>query len=98
MVVTGCGQDVDHALPDLYDGYVECSAAQVVYHDFLRLAVVQPVGHGRAGRLIDDPLYRKPRDSSGVFRRLPLDVIKIRRHCDDRVGHRLAEEFFRILL
>ena len=72
-------------------GYVKSAAAQVVDHDGLGLAVVQAVGQGRGGRLVDDALDFQPGDASGILGGLALGIVKVGRHRDDGLGDRLAK-------
>ena len=53
-----------------------------------------PIGQGSSRRLIDDAQDIEPSDATGVPSRLPLGVVEIRRHGDDRRIHAFAEEFF----
>ena len=83
--------DLDHLVADLQDGDVEGAAAEVVDRDQLVLGLVEPVGERGRGRLVDDALDLEPGDAAGVLGRLPLRVVEIGRHGDDRVLDRLAE-------
>ena len=98
MIVSGSRQDFHHAVPDLDDRHIESSSSQIVHHHLLRLTVVQPVGERRAGGFIDDALHVQSCDPARVLRRLSLDIIKVRRYCDDCVCHCLSEKFLCILL
>ena len=70
---------------------VERAAAEVVDGDRLVLLLVEAVGERRRGRLVDDAQHVQAGDLAGVLRRLPLRVVEVRRHGDDRVGDLLAE-------
>ena len=82
---------LDDAFADLENRDVERAAAEVVDGDRFVLLLVEPVGQRRRGRLVDDAQDVEPGDLAGVLRRLPLRVVEVRRHGDDRVGHLLAE-------
>ena len=56
--------------------------------------MVEPVGEGGAGRLIDDPFDIQPGNPSGILGRLTLDVVKIGRNRDDGFRYGLAQEIF----
>ena len=83
--------DLDDALADLEHGDVEGAAAEVVDGDRFVLLLVEPVRQRGRGRFVDDPLDVEVGDPAGVFGRLPLRVVEVRRHRDDRVGDLLAE-------
>ena len=97
MVISGCRENLYDSFPDLYDRYVERSAAQIVHHNFLRFSMIQSVREGRAGRLIDNTLHIKSGNPSCVFCRLSLDIIEICRYCDNCFCHFFSKEFFRVL-
>ena len=88
----------DHALTHFEDGDVERAAAEVVHGDGLVLLLVEAVRQRGRCRLVDDAQHVEARNLAGVFRRLPLRVVEVRGHGDDRVGHRLAEVILRGLL
>ena len=92
MVVARRGQNLDDALADLDDGNVERASAQVVDHDLLRIAVVEPVGERGARRLVDDAQHVEPRDAARVLRRLALRVIEVGGHGDDRLRHGVPQK------
>ena len=73
------GPDLDHAFPDVEDADVEGPAAQVVHQDGLVALLVQPVGQGRGGGLIDDAEHLEAGDAPRVPGRLPLGVVEVGR-------------------
>ncbi len=82
---------LDDALADLENRDVEGAAAEVVHGNrFVRL-LVEAVGERRGRRLVDDAQDVEAGDLAGVLRRLPLRVVEVGRHGDDRVGDLLAE-------
>jgi hypothetical protein len=83
--------DLHYALADLEDGDVEGAAAQVVHGYRLVLLLVQAVGQRGRGRLVDDTQDLEARDGPGVLRSLALAVVEVGGHCDDRLGHLLAQ-------
>ena len=92
VVVTAGGLDLDDALADLEQGHVERATAEVEDQDrLLLLALVQSVGEGSGGRLVDDAEHVEPRDLSGLLGGLALRVVEVRRDGDDGVGDRLAQ-------
>ena len=85
------GLDLEDALAELEDRDVERAAAQVVDGDLLVALLVEAVGEGRRGRLVDDPLDVEAGDAAGVLGRLALRVVEVGRDGDDRLGDLLAE-------
>ena len=61
-----------HAVAHFEDGDVEGAAAQVVDHDLLVGLLIEAVGEGRGGRLVDDALDLEARDLAGVLGGLAL--------------------------
>ena len=98
VVVTGGRLDLDDALADLEQGHVERAATEVEDEDGLVVALVEAVGQGRGGGLVDDAADVEARDLAGLLGRLALRVGEVRRDGDDRVGHRLAEVGLRVAL
>ena len=98
VVVTAGGLDLDHALADLEQGHVERAATEVEDEDGLVVALVEAVGQGGRGRLVDDPAHGQARDLAGLLGGLALGVGEVRRHGDHRVGDRLAEVGLRVAL
>ena len=79
--------------PELEDGNVEGTAAQVVYGDglLLLLVLVEAEGEGGRSRLVDDALDLEAGDLARVLGGLALRVVEIGGHRDDRLADRLAE-------
>ena len=77
---------LDDALADLEHRDVERAAAEVVDGDRFVLLLVEAVGERRGRRLVDDAQHVQAGNLAGVLRRLPLRVVEVRRHGDDRVG------------
>ena len=92
------GQHFEHALADVEDGNVERAAAEVVDHDLLLGFLIHTVSQRSRGRLVDDAQNLKTRNLARVLGRLALGVGEVRRHGDDRLGHRLTEVGFRVRL
>ena len=92
------GLHFNHALADFEHRDVKSPAAEVVHGDRLVFRFVEPVGQCGRRRLVDDALHFQPGNLPGIFRGLPLRVVKVSGHGDDRLGHFLAEVVFRRLL
>ena len=96
-VVTGGGADLDGGevvlvLAHLEEGDVEGSAAEVEDQDELVfLALVQAVGQGGRGGLVDDAQHVQARDLAGLLGGLALGVVEVRRNGDDGVGDLFTE-------
>ena len=91
-VVVAAGRlDLDDALADLEQGHVERAATEVEDEDRLVVALVEAVRQRGRGGLVDDAAHVEARDLAGLLGGLALGVGEVRRHGDDRVGHRLAE-------
>ena len=82
---------LEHAVADLEDRDVESAAAQVIDGDLLAVVLVQAVGQGRRGRLVDDAQDFQAGDLAGVLGRLTLGVVEIGRNGDDRLGDFLTQ-------
>ena len=61
---------------------VERAAAEIIHRDDAFLALVETIGERSGGRLVDQAQYFKSGDASGVFGRLTLRVVEVRRHRD----------------
>ena len=92
------GFHFDHAFAHFQNRNVERAAAKVIHGNRLVLALVESVSKCRRRRLVDDSLHVEPGNLSRIFRRLPLRIVKIRRHRDYRLGHFFSEIIFRRLL
>ena len=88
MGVSVCRLNFKDAVGQFQDGNVERAAAQVVDGDclFLVLVLVKAKGERGGSRLVDDALYIKAGDFSGVLRCLALAVVKVGRNRDYSFG------------
>ena len=91
MRVAVGGEHLEHAVADVQDGDIEGAAAQVVDEDLLAAFLVQAVGQGRGGGLVDDAEHFQARDAAGVLGGLALRVVEVRGDRDDGLGDRLAQ-------
>ena len=90
------GQHGEGSVLDLDDGDIKGAAAEVIDEDLLGSFVVQTVGDGGGGRLVDDAQDIQPRDPACILRGLALAVVEIGRHGDDGLGDRFAQIAFGI--
>src|SRR5215213_2032100 len=91
VVVPARGLDLKDALTEREDRDVKRPTAEVEDEDGLLPFLVEPIGECRGGRLVDDTLDVEARDAAGVLGRLPLGVLEVRGHRDDRLGNHFAE-------
>ena len=89
---------LDHALAHFQNRDVERAAAEVEHGNRLVPLLVEPVGQRGRRRFVDDAHDLEPGDLPGILGRLPLRVVEVRRHGDDRLCDRLSEVFLRRLL
>ena len=89
--ITGGGEHLEDTVAHLEDGHVEGAAAQVEDQDFLVALLVQAVGQGRRGGLVDDAQHLEASDLAGVLGGLALGVVEVGGNGDHRLGHGLAE-------
>jgi hypothetical protein len=93
--VAAGGQHFEHAVVHLHDGEVEGAAAEVVDgQDLPDPLLVQPIGQGRRGGLVDDAQHVEAGDAPGVLGGLALGVVEVGRHRDDGIDHFLVQEGF----
>ena len=92
------GLHLNDAFADFENRNIERTAAKVVHRDGLVLAFVESVGERCRRGLIDNSLHIEPGNLPGIFGRLALRIVEVRRHSDDRLGHLFAEVVFRRLL
>ena len=84
--------DLEHAVADLEDRDVEGATAEVEdEHGLVGSLLVQPVGQGRRGRLVDDAEHLEAGDGARLLGRGPLGVVEVGRDGDDRLVHRVPQ-------
>ena len=93
--VTIGGLHLEHAVTDLQDRDVERATAQVEHGDGPVFALVQAIGQGGCGRLVDDAQDFQAGDLAGILGGLALGVIEIGRNRDHGLFDLLAEIAFR---
>ena len=72
--------DLEHAVADLEHGDVEGAAAEVEHeHGLVLRRLVEAVGEGSRGRLVDDPQHLEAGDLAGFLRGGALGVVEVRR-------------------
>src|SRR5438094_5218725 len=88
------GLHFDDAAAHLQHGNVERAAAQVVHRDRFIILLVQPVRQRRCGRLVDDSYHFHAGDFARLLGGLPLRIVEVRGHGDDRLAHLFTKEVF----
>ena len=79
-------------LSDLDDGDVEGAATQVIDGDLgVATLLVEAIGQGRSGGLVDDALHVEAGNAAGILGGLALRVVEVGGHRDHRVGDGFAE-------
>ncbi len=90
--------DLDHTVADFEDRHVKGAAAEVEDEDRLAVFLIQSVSQRRCRRFVDDPQHVQSGDLTGIFGRLALRVVEVRRDGDHRLRDRLTEVRFRVFL
>mmetsp|Transcript_20287 Transcript_20287/g.42438 ORF Transcript_20287/g.42438 Transcript_20287/m.42438 type:complete len:128 (-) Transcript_20287:468-851(-) len=90
--VTSRGLHLKDTLLDGEEGNIKGSTTKVENEDVLLIALlVQTIRDGRSSGLVDDTEHVESRNGTSVLGRLPLRVVKVRRHSDHSVLHLLAQ-------
>ena len=92
MSIPAGGDDFEDAVVELEDGDVEGAAAEVVDGDDAVFLLVEAVGEGGGGGLVDEAEDVEAGDSSGIFGGLALRVVEVGGDGDDGLGDFGAEE------
>ena len=79
------------AVANFEDGYVESTAAQIEYRDFLVLLLIQAVGERCCRGLVNNTQDFQAGYFPGILGRLTLRIIKISRNRDHGLGDLLAK-------
>ena len=83
------------AFAELQDGDIERPATQVKDGDLLVALLLEPVGQGGRGRLIDNALHIQAGDLAGILGGLSLRVIEVGGDGDYGFGHLFAKVILR---
>src|SRR6185295_8977552 len=78
--------DLEYAFRQLENGNVERAAAEVLDRVDALGRILQPVGDGRGGGLVEQAQHVQAGDAARIFRRLPLRVVEVGGHGDDGAG------------
>ena len=99
LVVAVGSQYFEYAVAQFQDGYIECTATQVIYQDLVLFFIfIKTVCQGSCRRLVDDSLNVKPCDLACVFCCLLLAVCKVCRYCDNSFRYLFSQIAFCISL
>ena len=89
----------EDAVAEFENRDIECAAAEVEHCDLLILVgLVEAVGEGCGGRLVDDTAHFQTGDLAGFLGCLTLRVVEVGRHGDDSLVDGRAEIIFGSLL
>ena len=78
MGVSGSSQDFEYTIVNGKEGYIKGTSSEVVDNDLRFTAfLVETVGNGGCGRLVDDTQDLETSDGTGVLRRLALSIVKV---------------------
>ena len=93
MGIASRGLDLKHAIVQGENTQIVRTPTAVKnQHILLTTArAIQAIGEGSRGRLVDNAQNIEPRNGPRILRGLALGIIKVRRHRDDRVLHRLPQ-------
>jgi len=86
------GFDFEHSVAEFEDRNVESTSAQIEYGDFFIRFLIEPVGQGGRGRLVDDAQDVQTGDFASILGGLALAVAKIGRDGNDRIGDGCAQK------
>ena len=100
VCIASGGLDLENSVVNGKKGHVKCAPAQVKHKDvfFGLLGAVQAIGNGRCSGLVEHALHLQTCDRASVLGGLPLCVVEIRGHRNNRVGHCFAQKSFGRLL
>ena len=93
-VVTSSCQNFLYTVAHLDDGYIESTAAEVVYHDLLISFFINAVSQSSCGRLVDDTFYIQTSNLTSIFGCLTLCIGEVCRNGDNSFCYRLAQICF----
>src|SRR6267143_998324 len=85
------GDHLDHVLADFQHRDVEGAAAVVEHGDHFVLLLVEAVGQGGCGGLVDDAAHFQASYAAGVLGGLALGVVEVGGDRDHRLGDGLAQ-------
>ena len=86
------GPHLDHAISDVQDADVKRATAKVENEHGLVGPFVHPIGEGGGRRFIYDAEHFEPGDPARVLGCLPLGIVEIGGHGNNRLGHPLTQE------
>ena len=96
------GQHFKHAFGQFQNRHIKCPAAQVIHRKraFFRhvIRIVQTIRNRRRCWLIEQAQHIQSRDVRRILGRLPLRLIKIRRHRNHRADDVIVETLQRALI
>ena len=92
--VAAGGFHFKQAFGELQHRHVKRAAAQIVYHKRALGAVVEAVGNGSGGGLVEQAQHIEAGQARGIFGGLALGIVEISRHGNHGTGERAAQALF----
>src|ERR1700690_1901097 len=92
MSIAVGGDNFENPVVQLEDGYMDGPAPKVVHRDQAILLLVEPVGESGRGGFVPQAQNIESRDAARVFCGLPLRIVEISGHSNDRLRNRPAEK------
>ena len=96
MVITGSCQYFDNAVADFDNGNIECTSAQVINHDLLFIFIIKTIGQSCGCRLVDNTLYIKTGNLTGILCSLSLSIVEVSRYGNNSFADLFTKVAFRI--
>ena len=91
-------QYFEYAVAQFQDGYIEGTAAQVIYQDLVgAFFFIQTICQGSSSRFVDDSLYIQACDLAGILGCLLLCIGEVSRYGDNRFGYLFTQIAFCIV-
>merc|ERR1719506_3439132 len=89
-VAVGCN-DLEHTVVDCQKRHIEGATTKIVHKNVLLGLLIQAICNSCSCWLVDDTQDIHARDTTCILGRLPLCIIEVSRHSDDRMLHLLAQ-------
>jgi hypothetical protein len=88
------GQDFEYAAAEFENRDIECTAAQIVDREDAFRGVIQSIGDGRCGRLVEQAQHVQAGQLRGVFGGLALGIVEIGGNGNDCADQFIAQCIF----
>ena len=91
MGIAVCCKNFNNAITDFNYGYIEGTAAKVVYQNLLLFLIIKSISKCCCCRLVDDTLYIQTGNLTCILCCLTLCVIEVCRYRDNRFCYTLTQ-------